>query len=102
MSAADVVAQPPGGEGIRSGGAAAPAVGRWLTLAAAPTFAMMALWTDLFSHPDMLCAATRGSSGMSGMTLMYLLMSVFHAPGWLKLIAGRGKPRGSAFAAGRK
>lgn len=51
----------------------------------------MALWTTLFSaQPDMLCMAVRGSADLSGMTLMYLLMSVFHSSPWLKLIASRG------------
>ncbi len=60
----------------------------WLRLAAAPTFAIMAFWTALFNRqPDMLCMAMRGASAMSGMTLMYLLMSVFHSSPWLQLIA---------------
>jgi hypothetical protein len=29
------------------------------------------------------------ASPLGGMTLMYLLMSVFHAAPWLKLICGR-------------
>ncbi len=62
----------------------------WLGLAAAPTFVIMALWTGLFSgQPDMLCMAMQGSSPMSGMTLMYLLMSAFHAAPWLRLISSR-------------
>jgi hypothetical protein len=49
------------------GGKAAPGMARCLGLAAAPTFAMMALWTGLFSgHPDMLCMAMQDSSPMSG------------------------------------
>lgn len=72
------------------GGAPAPAVGRWLGLAAAPTFAVMAFWSALFSgQSDMVCMAMRSSSAMSGMTLMYLLMSIFHSSPWLKLIASR-------------
>lgn len=62
----------------------------WLGLAAAPTFALMALWTVFFSgEPDMLCMAMQGSSPMSAMTLMYLLMSAFHAAPWLRLISSR-------------
>ena len=65
---------------------------RWLCLAATPTFAIMALWTGLFSdHPDMLWMAIQGTSPMSGMTLMYLLMSAFHAAPWLRLISSRFK-----------
>ena len=38
------------------GGNAAPDVARWLGLAAAPTFAIMALWTGTFGgYPEMLC-----------------------------------------------
>jgi hypothetical protein len=66
------------------------AVAGWLGLAAAPTFAIMALWTGFFSgHPDMLCMAMQGSPPMSGMTVMYLLMSALHLSSWLKLISGR-------------
>ncbi len=90
MSSAHIVTEAPIGGGAGSGGTAAPGAGRWLALAAAPTFAIMALWSTLFSgHPDMLCMAMRGSSTMSGMTVMYLLMSVFHSSPWLKLIATR-------------
>jgi hypothetical protein len=71
-------------------GYAAPGLAHWLGLAAAPTFALMALWTVFFaSRPDMLCMAMQGSSPMSGMTMMYLLMSAFHAAPWLRLISGR-------------
>ena len=72
------------------GGAASSGPAGWLGLAAAPTFAIMALWTGLFSgQPDMLCMAMQGSSPMSGMTLMYLLMSLFHTAPWLRLISSR-------------
>jgi hypothetical protein len=74
------------------GGNAAPGMTRWLGLAAAPTFAIMAFWTGLFSGPpDMLCTMMQGSSPMSGMTVMYLLMSAFHLSPWLQLISGRRK-----------
>jgi hypothetical protein len=72
------------------GGHTAPGAPQWLGLAAAPTFAIMALWTGFFGgHPDMLCMAMQGTSPMSGMTMMYLLMSAFHAAPWLKLISCR-------------
>ena len=62
----------------------------WLGLAAAPTFALMALWTVFFtSEPDILCMAMQGSSPVSGMTMMYLLMSAFHAAPWLKFISSQ-------------
>ncbi len=71
-------------------GHAASGATTWLGLAAAPTFAFMALWTGLFSgQADMLCMAMQGSSPMSGMTVMYLLMSLFHAAPWLRLISSQ-------------
>ncbi len=83
------------------GGHLAPGVAKWLALAAAPTFALMTLWTAFLSgQPDTLCMAMQGSSSTSGMTVMYLLMSVFHAAPWLKLIASRRNgARGHARAA---
>ena len=54
----------------------------WLSLAAAPTFAAMALVTALGGAPDMLCAA----SPIGGMVPMYVLMSVFHGGPWLRLL----------------
>ena len=69
------------------GHAAALPAADWLGLAAAPTFAIMALLTSVLGggQADVLCSA---ASPMSGMTAMYLLMSAFHSPPWLKLIAG--------------
>ncbi|HLN49310.1 MAG TPA: hypothetical protein VK251_07345 [Steroidobacteraceae bacterium] len=63
----------------------------WLCLAAAPTFAIMALLTSIFGAgpPDMLCSAGHGVSPLSGMGPMYLLMSAFHSRPWLKLISSR-------------
>lgn len=76
--------------GRAAGGYAAPGAARWLGLAAAPTFAIMAVWTGfLHGQPDMLCMAMQHSSPTSGMTLMYALMCVFHVAPWLRLITGR-------------
>jgi hypothetical protein len=63
----------------------------WLSLAAAPTFAMMALltWIQDGGMPDMLCSATHHASPLTGMVPMYLLMSAFHWTPWLKLISSR-------------
>jgi hypothetical protein len=63
--------------------------GRWLSLAAAPTFAVMALLAGLQGGgmPGMLCSATREASPLSGMVPMYLLMAAFHSPPWLRLLA---------------
>ena len=72
------------------GGDSAPGLPFLLGLAAAPTFAAMALWSALFSsQPDMLCTAMQGASPMSGMTVMYLLMSAFHVAPWLRFVSLR-------------
>jgi hypothetical protein len=62
----------------------------WLSLAAAPTFAVMALLTGVFGggKPDFLCAALQDASPLTGMVPMYLLMSAFHVTPWLRLISG--------------
>jgi hypothetical protein len=62
----------------------------WLSLAAAPTFAVMALLTGVFGgEQDFLCAALHGTSPHSGMVAMYLLMSAFHLGPWLRLVFNR-------------
>jgi len=64
-----------------------------LSLAAAPTFAIMALLTGLGGSPmDSLCSSGHGVP-LSGMVTMYLLMSAFHSPPWLNLICGPLDPR---------
>jgi hypothetical protein len=62
----------------------------WLCLAAAPTFAIMALLTGVQGGgpPDMPCSASHASP-LSGMVPMYVLMSAFHSAPWLKLISSR-------------
>jgi hypothetical protein len=59
-----------------------------LYLAAAPTFATMALLTGVLGSADALCS-TASASPLGGMVPMYLLMSAFHLAPWLKLIASR-------------
>lgn len=70
--------------------AARPATG-WLTLGAAPTFAVMAALSCLTGSGghDMLCSAASPRPALSGMAPMYGLMSVFHLAPWLKFIARR-------------
>ena len=64
---------------------------RALSLAAAPTFAIMALLTSVqgAGPADMLCSAAHGASPLGGMVPMYLLMSAFHSAAWLRLISER-------------
>jgi hypothetical protein len=63
----------------------------WLCLAAAPTFAIMALLTCVLDGgpSDTLCGRAQDASLLSGMVPMYLLMSTFHSAPWLKLISRR-------------
>ena len=85
------------GGGIRdanrheSDGVAILGAADWLCLAAAPTFAIMALLTGVLGGgpTDMLCSAAQHASPLSGMVPMYLLMSAFHLAPWLKLISAR-------------
>jgi hypothetical protein len=65
-----------------------------LSLAAAPTFAAMALLTAVLGGGplDMLCGAAPDASPLTGMVPMYVLMSAFHAAPWLKLISSRTSP----------
>jgi hypothetical protein len=60
-----------------------------LSLAAAPTFAIMALLAGVQDGgmPGMLCSAAHGASPLTGMVPMYLLMSAFHSAPWLKLVS---------------
>ena len=75
------------------GNAAALGAADWLCLAAAPTFAIMALLTGVLGGgpPDMLCSAAQDASPLSGMLPMYVLMSAFHSAPWLKLISQPAK-----------
>jgi hypothetical protein len=57
-----------------------------LSLAAAPTFAILALLTG-GGAPDMLCL--HGTSPLGGMSLMYGLMAAVHMAPWLRLISYR-------------
>ena len=68
-----------------------PGAAEWISLAAAPTFAIMALLTSPAGGgmTDPLCSAGLGMLPLGGMAPMYLLMSVFHSAPWLKLISRR-------------
>jgi hypothetical protein len=68
----------------------------WLSLAAAPTFTLMALLTPtLGGMPDMICSAAPDASPLSGMAPMYWLMAAFHAAPWLRLASRRHGTRRS-------
>jgi hypothetical protein len=91
MTEIHAVNAPPGAR-VENEDTAAAAVGmaNWLYLAATPTFAIMALLTGVDgSLMDKLCSAGPGEP-LGGMVPMYLLMSAFHSPPWLKLIGRRG------------
>lgn len=62
---------------------------RLLSLAAAPTFVLMAMATDLFGHgaADMLCSGEQDRFALSGMVPMYVLMGIFHMGPWLTLLS---------------
>ena len=79
-------AREPGGD---AAGSPASGAAGWLALAATPTFALMALIGANDAPGHALHASTSGALWVDGMTAMYLLMSLFHAPPWLKR-AGRG------------
>jgi len=66
--------------------AGAPGPAKWLHLAAAPTFAIMALLTGLDGNPMNGLCASGHAAPLSGMAAMYVLMGMFHLPPWLKLI----------------
>ncbi|OAP40986.1 hypothetical protein AU381_03620 [Sinorhizobium glycinis] len=76
-----------------AGNSAIPRAADWLSLAAAPTFAIMALLTGLLGPPDMLCSPAGDAYAVTGMVPMYALMSAFHTAPWLRLISSR---RGAA------
>ena len=75
-------------------GSAAPlGAAGWLRLAAAPTFAVMALLTAVCDPmAGMICQAGHGFA-LGGMAPMYLLMSLFHLPAWLCRLPNRRSPR---------
>lgn len=87
MSHADIE---PGRE-ARSSRRVAKDATRLLSLAAAPTFAVMALLsgTGDTMPAGILCSSAPHGSSLNGMTLMYALMSAFHAAPWLTLLSNR-------------
>lgn len=82
------------------GGASLPAA-EALCLAATPTFAMMAVMSVVRdgAGSDPLCTAAFGGAPIGSMAAMYLLMSLFHAPAWLRWVAARRKGAGGEMSA---
>jgi hypothetical protein len=61
----------------------------WLSLTAAPTFALMAVATgvpDSGAH-QMSCSSATHIAPLAGMAPMYALMSAFHLAPWLRVIS---------------
>ena len=91
-------------EAYTRGNAAALGAADWLCLAAAPTFAIMAMLTAVLGggSADVLCSAAHDASPLSGMVPMYVLMTAFHSAPWLKLICalrgvgGKARDRGES------
>jgi hypothetical protein len=62
---------------------------KWLSLAAAPTFAIMAVLAAVAGGGPLESLCSGAASPVGGMVPMYLLMSAFHSAPWLKLLCGR-------------
>ncbi|WP_027232633.1 hypothetical protein [Phyllobacterium sp. UNC302MFCol5.2] len=59
-----------------------------LSYAATPAFVLMAVLAA--SGTADMCGSVQSMSPLNDMAIMYLLMSVFHLPTWLRLAARRG------------
>lgn len=90
MSESCIGRRGPGAADCENGNAAAMGAADFLYLAAAPTFAIMALLTGVLGggSPDAVCSIVHASP-LTGMVPMYVLMSAFHLAPWLRLIANR-------------
>ena len=74
-----------------SAGAADRGIAEWLCLAVAPVCALMALYVGVFdgSASGAMSPAMHPTSPLGGMAPMYLLMGLFHAAPWVRLISSR-------------
>lgn len=71
-------------------GTSVPETAEWLNLAAAPTFAAMALVSGAAASGPTEAHCGPGSGWpLDGMVVMYLLMCAFHVTPWLKRLGGR-------------
>ena len=66
-------------------------VADWVCLAATPTFAVLALLAAAPGSSHEMMGSTAHASPLNGMVLMYVLMSAFHTPPWLKLVSRRSR-----------
>ena len=81
---------------IRGEVAGTPATGL-LSLAAAPTFVVMALWSAVAGGlADMVCSSGGSALPLNGMAAMYALMSVFHVSPWLAPLSNLRERRSNA------
>ena len=64
-------------------------IAAFLGIAAAPSFAAIAVLTTLRGGDRMGTICGLEPSSLGGMVPMYLLMSVFHSAPWMKLIGER-------------
>ena len=64
-------------------------VADWLCLAAAPTFALMALLSCVQGGDTAMLCMGANTSPLTGMAAMYLLMSAVHLAPWLRVMSGR-------------
>jgi hypothetical protein len=59
---------------------------RGLSLAASPSFALMALASLGAGDPAAMLCSAAGIGSLGGMKMMYALMAVFHAGPWLQVM----------------
>lgn len=70
------------------GDAAGTSAARLLSLAAAPTFVVMAIWSAVAGGlAEMMCSSGGSALSLNGMAVMYALMSVLHVSPWLTLLS---------------
>ncbi|SOB91525.1 hypothetical protein [Thalassospira xiamenensis] len=80
-----------GGMASKDGGyTAILRIARLLPFTASPAFALMALVTGISEagSTNIICLTTDDISYFNDMVAMYLLMSFFHLPPWLKALSG--------------
>lgn len=77
-----------GGAGRRPVGGALQGLAVGLGFAASPTFALMAVLTELFGRDPMALLCGGGGFALGGMVPMYGLMAAFHLGPWLRLVPG--------------